>query len=150
MCLDDAVWGVCSSGSCVNGSCICYEGFRQSDEFLYIDITPGEVLLCDYNASIMIAVAAVVLAFTLVTFVIQVYVIENHKQFRRLVTGLTGFVCVFVALPIRIFRAEENLFGFDFVYTLFFANATGLLLVQYMIFLSKSSAVAFFGERLLL
>ena len=150
MCLDDLLFGTCSSGTCVNGSCVCVEGFQQSDEFLYIDVAPGDVVICDYSPVVMSALAAVVFVVTLVTFFIQAYVIENRKQFRRIAIGLLGFVCALVAMPMRIDRVDESIFGFDFVYTLFFANATGLLLVQYMIFLSKLPLRECFYSRLLI
>lgn len=140
MCLEDWLFSECGAGACVNSSCICEPGVTQSNEFLYVSLPEdGSYIYCDYYQPLALTLFSFILVMTIVTFFIQLCILENHKQLRRLTPGLIGFLCAFIAFPIRIARIDEpSLFGFDFVFTLFFANATGLLLVQYMVFLSKS------------
>lgn len=95
MCVRDITLSLCGAGKCVNNSCECAPGYVQSNEFLYDDLNPGEIILCDYNAKIILGVVWSTLILTLCTFVVQIYVIQNRRQVRLV---LLRFMALFNCL----------------------------------------------------
>ena len=85
MCISLPPLGECGFGSCVNGSCICAEGFSQNAEFFY-GATPqdGEISYCDYSERVMVVVASSTLIWTILNVTLNLFVIENVEQVRIL------------------------------------------------------------------
>lgn len=80
MCLSLAPFPECGYGTCVNASCVCDEGFEPSDENFYLLREPGQIRFCGYNRVFITTTATTLLCYTLLTLLIQTYVIQNFKQ----------------------------------------------------------------------
>ena len=80
MCLELAPFKECGFGDCVNGECVCYPGVIQNVELLYHPVPSNITTYCDYNVEGSVATTAVLLAFSLCVFIVQVLAIHNAQQ----------------------------------------------------------------------
>ena len=136
-CLTLAPFRECLFGECVNGTCVCQEGWSQSFEFLYQDVDRSVVSYCDYSAALQVSLSAVILVLVVVTTVLQSLLVSNRSQFRRLVPFYVGHIMLLYTVCVRLARPYDSLYGSDVFYSWVYMLFAGFLLVQTVIFFSK-------------
>ena len=80
MCETLPPFGECGFGNCVNGTCECFDGYSQNVEFFYGTLPQGGPTFCDYSRDAMIVTAVIMLALTLSSVALNLYVLDNMKQ----------------------------------------------------------------------
>lgn len=127
----------CGWGECVSNECVCAEGYSQNFEFFYIDVNKTIVTDCNYSVQGMLWLAGSLLALTCATFVLQIYVVRNRRQFKRTTPILVGYIFLIVHLSMRINLVDQSPFGEDPIYTFFLTWSFMLLFVQQVIYYNK-------------
>ena len=82
MCISLPPFGECGLGTCVDGSCVCFEGFSQNVEFFYGELPVNTTTFCDYHADAMVVIASITLVLTLLSLALNLFVLDNLKQVR--------------------------------------------------------------------
>ena len=136
-CLTLAPFDECGWGDCIGNECVCADGYTQNFEFFYIDVNRTVVTDCNYSVSGMLVLAGSLLGLTLLTSVLQLYVIRTRRQFKRVLPILIGYVFLIVHLVQRLIYVEESPFGEDPLYTFFLTWSFMLMFVQQVIYYSK-------------
>lgn len=143
MCTTLSGFGECGFGECENETCVCGPGFEFKNELFFKDYDPSITPYCNYNSTIVLVVASILLVFTIITLLLQLYVIENSRQLRRILPIVVGYPFLIVAMIMRIAMIEEPLFPQNAIYTFLIMNAILGANISYIIYLSKSSNFSF-------
>lgn len=117
---------------------MCYEGWSQSLEFLYRDVDPSVTSYCDYNAVLWVTIVSVILVLLVITTILQSMLVSNRSQLRRLLPFYIGHLMLVYTVIARLARPYDSLYGIDVLYSWVFMLLAGFLLVQTVIFFSKS------------
>mmetsp|Transcript_20228 Transcript_20228/g.26260 ORF Transcript_20228/g.26260 Transcript_20228/m.26260 type:complete len:344 (+) Transcript_20228:192-1223(+) len=117
----------CGMGRCINSSCICFEGWEQTEELSYfVDEETPELRMCNFNRPLTIVVYMLVF-FSAVTLlvarVLLCWITKNSKHARRGYVTMTGCMLLIIMAVMRL-TDPDALFGVSFPFTFCFAMNT--------------------------
>uniref|UniRef100_A0A7S3PR80 Uncharacterized protein n=1 Tax=Aplanochytrium stocchinoi TaxID=215587 RepID=A0A7S3PR80_9STRA len=107
--------------------CRCEPGWSQSLELNFFTKDNLSSGLCNTHEGLLQTLYNIEVVFVVILILVQLYVINNVKQFKRAFVGLIIFILMFVASLYRLLREEEALFVDDLVFTFLVAQALGLM-----------------------